>query len=83
MNLQKTLKKIVLFSCCMTVLLLGITFFVTQMYKNTVNNATEKRLQEEVNIYKERIVTQLDYKFQIINSMAGLIGTSNMPQIEW
>ena len=27
MNLQKTLKKIVLFSCCMTVLLLGITFF--------------------------------------------------------
>lgn len=52
MNLQKTLKKIVLFSCCMTVLLLGITFFVTQMYKNTVNNATEKSLQEEVNIIK-------------------------------
>lgn len=82
MNLQKTLKKIVLFSCCMTVLLLGITFFVTQMYKNTVNNATEKSLQEEVNIYKERIVNQIDYKFQIINSMAGLIGTSNMPQEE-
>lgn len=56
--------------------IVGNYLFVTQMYKNTVNNATEKRLQEEVNIYKERIVTQLDYKFQIINSMAGLIGTS-------
>lgn len=48
MNLQKTLKKIVLFSCCMTVLLSGIIFFVTQMYKNTVNNATEKSLQEKL-----------------------------------
>lgn len=79
-SLKENLKKIIILSVCITVLLFLIGCGIVYAFVKTMNRATEIRMQEEAMGYRQQIERQIDRKFDILTSMAGLIGTSRLDQ---
>lgn len=77
-SLKKILKKIVIFSICITIFLVIAGWAIVNIYFSVLDNATEEHMYEEVDFYKERIEKQVERNFEMMRSMAGIIGEAGL-----
>lgn len=75
-SLEKSLRRLAAFSIAITVILAVMAYAVSGVYMDTLSQATEKRMHEETASYKDKIETQIDHNFELLNTLAGVIGVA-------
>lgn len=73
-DMKKRLKKLAVFTIGMLLILLAAGLAVTHVFFQTFMDATGERMREEANNYEGYIERQIDRNFQLLNSVASMIG---------
>ena len=73
-DMKKRLKKLAVFTIGMLLILLAAGLAVTHVFFQTFMDATGERMREEANNYEGYIERQIDRNFQLLNSIASMIG---------
>lgn len=77
-NLKKNIRRTLVLSVCIVLALVLTGTGLLCVFKRTLNQAMELRMEEEVENYKARIVVQIERNFEMLNTLSRLIGTSEM-----
>ncbi len=81
-SMKKRMRKVIFFSVCLTLFLFVAGFAMAKIFVTTFNHATEERMHEEADNYKERIERQIERNFQMLNTLASCISIYELEQKE-
>lgn len=81
-SMKQSLRRVILFFICISFFCVGVAYLLIRLFMNAFNDTTQERMMEEVNSYKERIEKQIDRDFQMLNTVAGMIGTAELYQTD-
>lgn len=77
-SMKQSLRRVVLFFCCISLIFIGAAYLLIRLFTTAFNDTTQERMMEEVNNYKRRIERQIDRNFQMLNTVAGMIGKAEL-----
>ena len=77
-NMKQSLKRVVIFFSCINFFFIGAAYLLIQLFTTAFDETTQERMREEVNNYKKRIEKQIDRNFQMMDTVASIIGFSEL-----
>ena len=77
-SMKQSLRRVVFFFGCMSLIFIGAAYLLIRLFITAFNDTTQEKMMEEVNNYKRRIERQIDRNFQMLNTVAGMIGKAEL-----
>ena len=77
-KMRRTIRRTLSLSFCVIVALVLTAGGLIYIFKDTLTQAMEVRMEEEIGSYKTRISVQVERNFEMLNTLSRLIGASEM-----
>lgn len=81
-DMKKRLKRTVIFAVALTIFLFISGYVVARLFVVTFNSTTEDRMYEEARNYRGRINREVDQNFQLLNTVASLVGSYDLENVD-
>lgn len=79
-KVKKSLRKIIIFAVIIGIFLASIGAGFFYVIRTAFDRSTDERMIEETDNYKKRLDKQINNNFQMLNTVASIIGNSNLDE---
>lgn len=79
-KVKKSLRKIIIFAVIIGIFLASIGAGFFYVIRTAFDRSTDERMIEETDNYKKRLDKQINSNFQMLNTVASIIGNSNLDE---